>query len=77
MSKNTKKIPLNQEILKEVNGKLVKCKLELSKVQLDITLPAKLFTRLNALATSHKKTQTSIILHALEKELTSMENNGV
>jgi len=70
---NVGKKSTSRFVLKEVNGKVVKSPVRISKVKMGIIVPEKLYLRLKAQSTVRNETMAAIVARALENELSAME----
>lgn len=70
---NAGKKAVSKFVIKEVNGKLVKSPVKISKVRMGILVPEKMYLRLKRQSAVRKEPMAAIIARALENELSALE----
>ena len=69
----TEKKAASKFVIREVNGKLVKSPVRVSKVRMGILIPEKMYLRLKRQSAVRKEPMAAIIARALENELSVLE----
>ena len=69
----TEKKAVSKFVIREVNGKLVKSPVRVSKVRMGILIPEKMYLRLKRQSAVRKEPMAAIIARALENELSVLE----